>query len=286
MAGERILIIDDDQEQRQLFATVLTDAGYAVVQAAEGQAGVALYRQAPCDLIITDIFMPNEDGIETIFELKSRWPHVKIIAISGGGRWAQYGNVVGPDEPLDMATHFGADRTLKKPVKIQTFLESVAELLHIKISPQTPVSVRSPIPEQDARKKILIIEDDAAQRQLFKTALEQAGYLVTEAGDGQAGLACFREAPVDLIITDIFMPKEDGIETIFSLKAAAAHSKIIAISGGGKWAPYGNALGPDEPLEMAKRFGADRTLKKPVKIKQLLAYVDELLDVKGRLYAE
>jgi CheY-like chemotaxis protein len=137
-----------------------------------------------------------------------------------------------------------------------------------------------------AKTRILLIEDDASQRRLFKTVLENAGYDVLEAENGETGVQLYRQQPCDLIITDIFMPQEDGIETLFDVKAQDPHVRVIAVSGGGRWAPHGVELGADEPLEMAKRFGADRTLKKPVKLRQLLALVDELLNIKGRLYSD
>ena len=72
-------------------------------------------------------------------------------------------------------------------------------------------------------KRILVIEDDPSQRQLFKTALENAGYEVIDASDGKEGLQIFHQQSCDLIITDIFMPKEDGIATIFDLKTHSSH---------------------------------------------------------------
>ncbi len=134
------------------------------------------------------------------------------------------------------------------------------------------------------KKCILVIEDDTPQRQLFKTALKNAGYEVLDAPDGETGLQLYRQHPCDLIITDIFMPKEDGIETIFELKTESPDVKIIAISGGGSWAQFGRHLGADEPLDIARKFGADRVLKKPIKLKHLLAMVDSLLNVQGRFY--
>ena len=279
---KRILVIEDDAAQRQLFQTALTGAGYDVLTAADGAAGVELYRAQPCDLIITDIFMPKADGIETIFDLKHENSQVKIIAISGGGVWAQDGRRVGADEPLGMATHFGADRALRKPIKIQQLLATVAELLNLQDRPQERRPAWQPLSQAVAQKRILVIEDDPAQRQLFETALTNAGYEVVEAPDGQAGLRLYQDQPCDLIVTDIFMPKADGLETIFDLRSQHAHVKIIAISGGGSWAQHGSRLGADDTLTMAQKFGADRILQKPVKLQRLVALADELLGVQGR----
>ena len=130
-------------------------------------------------------------------------------------------------------------------------------------------------------KRILIIEDDVDQRELFKTVLEQAGYDITEAPNGKVGLQRFYQQPCELVITDIFMPEKEGIETILELKGEFPGVKIIAISGGGFRGVYAGKPGAEIALETAKNFGADRILHKPIKMKLLLAMVDELLGIKG-----
>lgn len=127
---KRFLVIDDDADQQKLFKTVLTEEGYEVLEAPDGQTGLQLYRQHLCNLVITDIFMPIEDGIETIFDLKTQDSAVKIIAITGGGSWSRYGGPVGAEDSLDIARHFGADRTLEKPIKLQQLVTVVEELLN------------------------------------------------------------------------------------------------------------------------------------------------------------
>ncbi len=127
-------------------------------------------------------------------------------------------------------------------------------------------------------KRILVIDDDMSQRELLKLALEEAEYEVIEAPNGQAGLRLFREQPCDLVITDIFMPKEDGIETILHLKAESPTVKIIAVSGGGVSLRYGARFRDYEALEAAETAEVDRTLKKPIVIQRLLATVEELFN--------
>src|SRR5437762_7182307 len=82
----RILVIDDDAQVRGAVRRVLERAGHTVVDVADGEAGIRAHRERPTDLIITDIFMPEQDGIETIQQLRREFPRVKIIAISGGDR--------------------------------------------------------------------------------------------------------------------------------------------------------------------------------------------------------
>ena len=84
MAG--ILIIDDDVHIRTILRKTLQSEGYQVVEASNGNEGVRLYREKPVELIITDLIMPEKEGIETIMELGRDFPDVKIIAMSGGDK--------------------------------------------------------------------------------------------------------------------------------------------------------------------------------------------------------
>ena len=117
-----ILIMEDDDQFRRVLRVMLETSGYQVTDAADGEAGLSLYRKAPTDLIIVDIFMPWKEGLETIIELKEDFPDVKIIAISGGGRGGHL-------KYLDRARFFGAQKSLDKPFKKKEMLEAVGELL-------------------------------------------------------------------------------------------------------------------------------------------------------------
>lgn len=119
---KRILVIDDDVVFRQMLRKVLERAGYETTEAADGKEGIELFREAPADLVITDIIMPEQEGIETIQELKRDFPGVKIIAVSGGGR-------LDPKEYLKTAEQFGAVRTFNKPFDREEFLDAIRELL-------------------------------------------------------------------------------------------------------------------------------------------------------------
>ena len=133
---KRILVIDDDVSQRGLFKAALEEANYTVIVASDGIEGVELYRQQPCDLVITDIFMEEQGGLETIVKLKGDFPSLKIIAVSGGTTWdqiddniARYFGYFDADEALETAQDVGASRILGKPVEIPRLLEIVDELL-------------------------------------------------------------------------------------------------------------------------------------------------------------
>jgi CheY-like chemotaxis protein len=118
----RILIIDDEDQPRRMLQQVLTRAGYEVIEASNGNEGLQYFRARPTDLIITDILMPEKEGLETIIDIRREFPAVKIIAISGGGRT---GNL----NFLEVAKRLGAQHTLQKPFELQDMLGAVRDLL-------------------------------------------------------------------------------------------------------------------------------------------------------------
>lgn len=118
----RILLIDDEDQVRHMLRVMLEYAGHEVEEAADGRQGARLYRERPSDLIVTDIVMPEKEGLEMIQELRRDFPGVKIIAISGGG-------MISPMSYLSLAKKFGAQRAFFKPIDREQLLAAVDELL-------------------------------------------------------------------------------------------------------------------------------------------------------------
>ena len=104
--------------------------------------------------------------------------------------------------------------------------------------------------------RILVIEDNDGVRKFIRKTLELEGYEVYEAPDGDAAFDEMREQPADIVITDIFMPKKNGFETITELRQKFPEIKIIAISGGG-------LIEPEAFLQKSKELGVAGTLTKP-----------------------
>ena len=116
-------MIDDELQIRRLFIQKMADSDYEIIEASNGNEGLKLYREHKPDLVITDLIMPEKEGIETITELKKENPHVKIIAISGGGR-------INPDDYLHIAKNLGAERTFSKPIDWPSLIKTVKELIN------------------------------------------------------------------------------------------------------------------------------------------------------------
>ena len=119
----KILIIEDDRQFRDMLSWMLETAGYEVETAVDGAEGVKSFAQSPTDLVITDILMPEKEGVETIQELKSSNPNLPSIAISGGS--ANISSSFG----LDLAATVGADRVLRKPFSRGEILLAVQDLM-------------------------------------------------------------------------------------------------------------------------------------------------------------
>lgn len=120
--GRSILIVDDDPLLRLIASEMLRGAGYAVAEAEDGDVAIRHMERHEVDLAVLDLLMPNKEGVETIKEIKQRWPQVRIIAISSGGRMD-----VGYLLPLAKA--MGADAVYKKPLTAEPFLQMVESAL-------------------------------------------------------------------------------------------------------------------------------------------------------------
>jgi len=117
-----IVVIEDDSLVCELIQEILEDAGYDVVTAEDGNKGIEVVHAARPQLVITDIVMPNKDGVTVIRELKAELPNLKTIAISGGG-------FNSPQYYLKIADQLGADRVIRKPVDDEDLLQVISELL-------------------------------------------------------------------------------------------------------------------------------------------------------------
>lgn len=127
-----ILVIDDDALVRQALAQILESSGYEVQCAPEGRQGLRAFHKRRPDLVISDIIMPDMEGIETIIELRILSRDCPIIAISGGGRF-------GKADFLDVARHLGATASLSKPFETDDLLRTVARCLAGNFARPTPL---------------------------------------------------------------------------------------------------------------------------------------------------
>lgn len=122
-----VLLIDDDQALRDILAHILRLLGHEVTQAANGKEGVQCYRTRQADIVVTDLIMPEQEGLETILILRREFPAVRIIAMSGGAR--------GSSSYLHIAEKLGARRALAKPFTGHQLAHLIDEVL---VTPESP----------------------------------------------------------------------------------------------------------------------------------------------------
>jgi PAS domain S-box-containing protein len=240
---ETVLVVEDQAEVREYAAVALRAYGYQVMEAANAEEALLICEREGerIDLILTDVVMPGLSGRELADRLKTLRPGIKVLFMSG--------------HTDDMIVHHGV-------------LRKEAEFIQKPFGPgQLAMKVREILMAPDRPARIVVADDEAGVRSFLRLVLESAGYQVMEAPNGKLALQEARAGRVDLVITDLVMPEQEGIETIRALHRDVPGVGIIAISG---------ALGP-QFLEVARMLGAQAVLSKPVSAELLLAKVAEVL---------
>jgi CheY-like chemotaxis protein len=116
-----VCVIDDDHLVRRTMCEALQSAGYATVEAADGNEGIAVIERTNPSVAVIDIIMPSREGLDVIVEATQRFPQLKILAVSGGGQ-------MGPTDYLELARQLGAHDTLAKPFRNAEFLDRIKHL--------------------------------------------------------------------------------------------------------------------------------------------------------------
>ncbi len=227
-------------------AAALQAYGYRVIQAENAGEALLICERGHerVDLVLTDVVMPNMSGRELADRLAKHWPGIKVLFMSG----------------------YTDDTIMQHGV-----LEEGAMFIQKPFSPdQLAMKVREVLVMSDRAPRLLVADDETAVRNLLRTALEKDGYEVLEAANGKQALKEVRAGRVDLVIMDLVMPEQEGLETIRILRKEVPGIGIIAMSGA-----FGGQF-----LETARLLGADAVLSKPVGTGLLLSKVAEVLQAR------
>ena len=119
-----ILVVEDDRDLREMLKISLLKRKYTVLEASNGKEALARFKPTITDLVITDLIMPDEDGLKVIMKIKEIKPSIKVIAISGGGK-------AGPGNYLNLAKALGANEIFPKPFSVNELLRKIDELLNL-----------------------------------------------------------------------------------------------------------------------------------------------------------
>ena len=119
-----ILVVDDEKDVCEYMRDLLENAGYKVITAENGNAAIKIFKQSPADLVITDLLMPEKDGAEMVIELRSDFPDVKVIIITGNGK-----NLKAEDH-LELIESLNVNCSFTKPVDSNKLLFEINNLLN------------------------------------------------------------------------------------------------------------------------------------------------------------
>jgi PAS domain S-box-containing protein len=248
--SETVLLCEDAPGVRAAARQVLERYGYTVLEASTAQAALdfAARHPGPIHALLTDVVMPEMSGRQLADQFSGLRPDARILYISGYTDDAVVRHGV-----MEHGIAF-----LQKPFTPQTLAHKIRQVLDGDVGARVQAS------------RILLIDDDAALRMSTRRMLERAGYEVLEAGDGEAGIRLLRAELIHLVLTDIYMPGEDGFATIRRLRRDWPGLKIITMSGG-------LHAGPTDLNAIASVLGAARTLSKPFDRADLLDAVRSVL---------
>jgi two-component system cell cycle sensor histidine kinase/response regulator CckA len=239
---ETILVVEDDAALRELIREALEPAGYRILLAGNGAEAlqIAELKKDDIDLLVTDVEIPKMRGTDLADRITASRPVMRVLYVSGYS-----------DRHLAANGSFKPERAfLQKPFTCDALLKSVRDVL-----------------DMPRQASIVIADDDPAIRKLLRDVLRTSGYHVLEAVNGKQAVDHIRREHVDLLVTDLVMPDQEGIETIGEVRARFPRLRIMAMSGG-----FGETF-----LNVARRVGADYVISKPFETAAIREAIRELL---------
>lgn len=238
--NETILLVEDDDEVRRFCSTSLENLGYTVLAVPDAREAGRLAAGCAIDALVTDLVLPDVPGVDLAAQLRQGRPDLPVLFISG----------YGPESAA------GADSFLPKPFTANLLASRLREVL-----------------DAGRRPCAMVVDDDPAILRFSAAALGGAGFDVVTAADGEQALDLAATRQVDVVVTDLIMPKMEGIELIGDLRRYDASVPVVAISG---------AFNGDF-LHVAESVGAQAALAKPFTAEQLVSSVRCVLEaVDGR----
>jgi DNA-binding response OmpR family regulator len=260
--SETVLVVEDDEDVRGIVVDMLSELGYRVLKAKDAQSALAIIETGvPIDLLFTDVVMPGPmRSPELARKAQERLPKIAVLFTSGFTE-----NAIVHAGRLDHGIEL-----LSKPYT----REALARKIRYVLRRQEQRSVAQSSSRDSQRRPashILVIDDDRDLCFVMVEMLRAEGYKVSVANDGEQGIKLQRKQPASLLITDIFMPNKEGVETIRDFRREFPDVPIIAMSGGGRLKTHGGLL-------IAKELGAAEILRKPFEMNDLLRSVAAALN--------
>lgn len=255
---KRILLVEDSATIRRIVSAWLMEERYEVIECECFDQVIELPIYDDLFAVVTDIVLPGMSGLEAIEVLRRRYRDLSIIAISGGDVSKS------SEEILYRARQLGADRFLVKPFEKSDLLDAIKGASGLS-------SQRS----EKGAGTVLLIDDSRTVRMAVQRMLEGDGFSVMAAETAEEAFESNDILGVDVVLTDIFMPGEGGIELIRRIKCTWPYVSVVAMSGG-----HNEDMKGQTALQAAAMVGADATINKPFSRDKVVALVSELMQAK------
>lgn len=242
-----VLVVDDDEKIRQLLMDTLSALGYNTIGAPDGNEALSILKKREIDLVIADIRMPTMNGIDLLKAIKSSHPNLPVLIITGYDF----------NYAMDQAMEAGADGFLAKPFRIGKIEELMTNVL----------GRRSEVDENkmEAPKKVLVVEDNEKLRRILVETLSSLDYLSFGVESGDKALEKLETEAFDILITDVKMPRMDGISLLKKIRKMGKKIPVVMIT----------AYPQVYPAQKALQEGADGYLSKPFRVEK----IDELMRI-------
>jgi CheY-like chemotaxis protein len=248
MVERKILVVDDEPIILEMLSDAFGKVGYSVLRSTNAEQAIEILGQETIPVMFIDLGLETMNGFELCEHIRKENPEAIIYALTG------YAGLFGSHEIFEA----GFDNYFAKPIRLQDLYIAVRE----SFEKLDRLAYKKTI------KRILVVDDEEQFRKMLRKTLEQGGYEVVEAADGDEAIKRHFDQPADLIITDIIMPRKEGIETVLEIKEKDPKVKFIVVSGD-------NWYSSDVEFEIAKTLGA-KTLKKPFERKALFEAIKQL----------
>jgi response regulator RpfG family c-di-GMP phosphodiesterase len=252
---QNILVVDDSNSVRYAMEKHLSQAGFAVTLAEDGEEGLTRALEGDFDLVITDIDMPRMDGFELCAKLKGEFKTSSIPIIILSTRDS--------DDHVERGFRVGADAYLAKSADIRENIERIKDI----------VRARNFL----TGSRVLVVDDSSSIRLFLRVGLTENGFTVRTASNGREALDVLDEFKPDLIITDLMMPEVDGFELCRRLKKTAFASVPVVVM---------STLADKAIMRRLMREGAASCLIKPFTVPQLSMVIEEIFSSNFRLLLE
>jgi len=243
----RVLIADDDADLRELLVESFRNAGFDVLQAANGLEVLLCVKRDRPDAVVLDLMMPRLGGVEALKRIHSFNPGIRALVVTGA-----------IDAELHrQATLAGAAGVFAKPVSPATLVAALAG--PASAPPREPAPPAPAATSGAPTGRVLVVDDNSEVRSMLEDVLTSLGYSTRSAADGATAVrAVLSEAP-DVVLLDVYMPGLSGVGALPTIVALAPNAKVIMISGAAN----------EDVLKRSLAFGAHDYVTKPFEISSL-----------------